>query len=68
MFWWPYGRGGEHVSPPFQIKYDDSFEDGYTEQGYTLERYAAKLPLTCPAAKEYRFTTDGTKIFLRSIN
>jgi hypothetical protein len=68
MFWWPYGRGSEHVSPPFQISYDDSFEDGYTEQRYTLDRYATKLPLTCPAAKEYRFTTDGTKIFLRSIN
>jgi hypothetical protein len=51
-----------------KIRYDDSFEDGYTGQDYILERVAAILPPRCETSKQYRFTTDGKKIFLNSMN
>lgn len=68
MFWWPYTQASGRRSPPFEIRYDDSFEDGYTEQRYTLDRNIAKLPITCQAAKQYRFSLRGPKIFLNSVD
>lgn len=67
-FWWPYEQAGQRFSPPFEIRYDDSFEEGYTEQKYTLERNAAKLPATCEAAKQYRFSLIGPKVILQRMN
>jgi hypothetical protein len=68
MFWWTYTEASGRNSPPFEIRYDDSFEDGYTEQRYTLNRNVAKIPVTCQAAKQYSFSIVGPKVFLRSVN
>lgn len=68
LYWWSYQRGGDRSSPPFEIRYDDSFEEGYTEQAYVLVRYAGHLPFTCETAKKYVFTNSGPKIYLQGVN
>ncbi len=62
-FWW--GQGST-AAPGFFVRYDDSFEEGFTEQVYRLEMSRVTLPTTCASARKYVFGVSGQKIELRS--
>lgn len=65
--YWFTMQNGETTAPRFFIEYVNSFEVA-TLQDYELERYAVTLPTKCDAAKEYVFSTSGTKILLQGAN
>jgi hypothetical protein len=65
-FSWTYDTA-EHISPVFEISYDDNLAPGLTEQRYVLDRAAARMPVTCEQAALYRFSLDGQAVLLRAV-
>lgn len=67
-FSWDYANPQEHVSPVFQVRIDVDASDVARWTTYDLERYAANLPVTCDAARQYNLRVADGLIQLTSAN
>jgi hypothetical protein len=65
-FAWKYATA-EHVSPVFEIAYDNSLAEGITDQRYVLDRTASRLPVTCDQSSRYNFSLNGDTVLLNAI-
>ncbi|MEL7038378.1 MAG: hypothetical protein AAFO04_22585 [Cyanobacteria bacterium J06592_8] len=65
--WWTYAPGRQ-TSPNFQIRFDESFSEGYTARTHNLERYATSEPVQCSQSRRYSFSIREGQIRLNSEN